>query len=44
MLILAGLFMVYPGAASDIIGISLIVAVMMWQWMRRPRAPATGAT
>ena len=44
MLILAGLFMVYPGAASDIIGISLIVAVMMWQWMRRPRKPATGAT
>ncbi len=37
MLILAGLFMVYPGAASDIAGISLIAAVMMWQWMRRPR-------
>ncbi|HEY5632851.1 MAG TPA: TRAP transporter fused permease subunit [Burkholderiaceae bacterium] len=38
MLIVAGLLMVYPGAASDVAGLSLIAAVLMWQWARRVRA------
>jgi len=36
-LILAGLLVVYPTAASDIIGIAIIVAVLAVQWLRRGR-------
>ncbi len=40
MLIVAGLLMVYPGATSDVSGVSLIVAVLVMQLVRRSRAQA----
>ena len=36
MLIVAGFLLVYPGAAADVIGLILVVAVLALQWFHKP--------
>jgi TRAP-type uncharacterized transport system fused permease subunit len=40
MLIIAGLFLVYPRAAFDYIGLALLVAVVVMQKLRRTESRA----
>ena len=39
ILIVAGLALVYPAPAADLVGFAGVVAVLAWQWLRRPVAP-----
>lgn len=39
LLIFAGLFLVYPRAAFDYIGLALLVAVIVMQKLRKTHAP-----
>jgi hypothetical protein len=43
LLIIAGLFLVYPRAAFDYIGITLLIAVIVVQNLHRAKAPAVSA-
>jgi TRAP transporter 4TM/12TM fusion protein len=40
MLVLAGFLLVYPSAATDVIGFSMVALVLALQWLRRPAVPA----
>ena len=40
MLVIAGVALVYPGATADVVGFSLIVAVLAMQWFIRIPTPA----
>jgi TRAP-type uncharacterized transport system fused permease subunit len=38
LLISGGLVLVYPSAATDLIGLALVAGVAVWQWFRRGRS------
>jgi TRAP-type uncharacterized transport system fused permease subunit len=38
LLIAGGLILVYPTPAADVLGIALVAAVTIWQWLMKRRA------
>ena len=35
LLLIAGVLLVYPGTASDVVGVALVIIVVLSQWLRK---------